>query len=84
MTVAAVSLDDPVTAERDMDRAFAALLRYRRPIYVEIPRDMVHAPLAGPARPSNGADQDTDTAALAEAVAEVILASREIREPHRS
>ncbi|MBH0185649.1 MAG: alpha-keto acid decarboxylase family protein, partial [Nitrospira sp.] len=30
MTVAAVTLDDPLTAEREMDRAFAALLRYRR------------------------------------------------------
>lgn len=48
ITVAAVSLDDPATAEREMDRAFAALLRYRRPIYIEIPRDLVHAPL--PAR----------------------------------
>ena len=27
MTVAAVTLDDPLTAEREMDRAFAALLR---------------------------------------------------------
>jgi TPP-dependent 2-oxoacid decarboxylase len=70
MTVAAVSLDDPLTAERDMDRAFAALRRYRRPIYVEIPRDMVHTPLAGPARSSNEEDQDTDPVALAEAVAE--------------
>ena len=70
MTVAAVSLDDPVTAERDMDRAFAALLRYRRPIYLEIPRDMVHTPLAGPIS-AGAVDEDTDQAALAEAVAEV-------------
>jgi indolepyruvate decarboxylase len=70
MTVAAVSLDDPVTAERDMDRAFAALLRYRRPIYLEIPRDMVHMPLAGPT-PAGAVDEDTDQTALAEAVAEV-------------
>ena len=26
MTVASVSLDDPTTAEREMDRAFAALM----------------------------------------------------------
>ena len=45
MTVASVSLDDPTTAEREMDRAFAALLRYRRPIYIEIPRDLVHTTL---------------------------------------
>lgn len=71
MTVAAVSLDDPLTAERDMDRAFAALLRYRRPIYLEIPRDMVHAPLAGAGAARSEEHDTTDAAALAEAVAEV-------------
>ncbi|HET6676476.1 MAG TPA: thiamine pyrophosphate-binding protein [Nitrospiraceae bacterium] len=71
MTVAAVSLEDPVTAERDMDRAFAALLRYRRPIYLEIPRDMVHAPLAGPTRTDQREDEETDPAALAEAISEI-------------
>jgi TPP-dependent 2-oxoacid decarboxylase len=71
MTVAAVSLDDPVTAERDLDRAFAALLRYRRPIYVEIPRDMVHTPLAGPPHRDDTEAAHTDSAALAEAIAEV-------------
>lgn len=71
MTVAAVSLDDPLTAEREMDRAFAALLRYRRPIYLEIPRDMVHVPLATFTRSTGSEDEATDPAALAEAVAEV-------------
>jgi indolepyruvate decarboxylase len=71
MTVAAVSLDDPLTAEREMDRAFAALLRYRRPIYLEIPRDMVHVPLAASTRSTGNEDEATDQAALAEAVAEV-------------
>lgn len=71
MTVAAVSLDDPLTAEREMDRAFAALLRYRRPIYLEIPRDMVHVPLATSTRSTGSEDEATDPAALAEAVAEV-------------
>jgi len=71
MTVAAVSLDDPVTAEREMDRAFSALLRYRRPIYVEIPRDMVHTPLAAPLRPLCLNDDPSDPAALDEALTEV-------------
>ena len=71
MTVAAVSLDDPLTAEREMDRAFAALLRYRRPIYLEIPRDMVHVPLTTSTRSTGSEDEATDRAALAEAVAEV-------------
>lgn len=71
MTVAAVSLDDPITAEREMDRAFAALLRYRRPIYIEIPRDLVHTPLAAPLRPLSLDDEPGDPAALDEAMGEV-------------
>lgn len=71
MTVAAVSLDDPLTAEREMDRAFAALRRYRRPIYIEIPRDMVHAPLSSPSRPMSVEDEPSDPAALNEAMGEV-------------
>ena len=71
MTVAAITLDDPLTAEREMDRAFAALLRYRRPIYIEIPRDMVHTPLRGGGRPICIEDESSDTAALTEAISEV-------------
>lgn len=71
MTVAAVTLDDPLTAEREMDRAFAALLRYRRPIYLEIPRDMVHTPLTGAVKPICIEDEPSDPAALEEAVGEV-------------
>lgn len=71
ITVAAISLDDPSTAEREMDRAFAALLRYRRPIYIEIPRDLVHTPLTTPMRPFCLDDEPSDAAALNEAIAEV-------------
>ncbi|HEX9156058.1 MAG TPA: thiamine pyrophosphate-binding protein [Nitrospira sp.] len=71
MTVAAVSLDDPLTAEREMDRAFAALLRYRRPIYLEIPRDMVHTLLPSSSHPSCILDEPSDPAALEEAIGEV-------------
>src|SRR6476619_4576869 len=70
MTVASVSLDDPTTAEREMDRAFAALLRYRRPIYIEIPRDLVHTTLHHPLRPLCLNDEPSDTAALEEAMGE--------------
>jgi TPP-dependent 2-oxoacid decarboxylase len=73
ITVAAISLDDPSTAEREMDRAFAAMLRYRRPIYIEIPRDLVHTPLANPLRPLCLDDELSDTAALEEAIAEVCV-----------
>ncbi len=71
MTVAAITLDDALTAEREMDRAFAALLRYRRPIYIEIPRDMVHVRLSQFSRPLPVEDETSDRAALVEAIAEV-------------
>lgn len=71
ITVAAISLDDPSTAAREMDRAFSALLRYRRPIYIEIPRDLVHMPLTNPLRPLCLDDEPSNAAALDEAIAEV-------------
>jgi len=69
VTVASAVLDDPLTASREIDRALAALMRYKRPIYLEIPRDLVHAPI----KPSADAlpEEKSDPAALAEAVAEV-------------
>lgn len=81
MTVAAVTLDDPLTAEREMDRAFAALLRYRRPIYIEIPRDMVHCPLAGGMRPMCIEDTPSDPAALEEALSEVRIMLASAKRP---
>lgn len=81
MTVAAVTLDDPLTAEREMDRAFAALLRYRRPIYIEIPRDMVHCPLTGGTKPSCIEDTPSDPAALEEAISEVRIMLASAKRP---
>ena len=71
VTVASVVLDDPLTAEREIDRALASLVRYKRPIYIEIPRDLVHAPIEGPSRAQAKVGQLSDKAALVEAVTEV-------------
>ncbi|MCA9087989.1 MAG: alpha-keto acid decarboxylase family protein [Planctomycetaceae bacterium] len=43
ITVASASLDDPLTAFREIDRCLEAAVRYKRPVYLEIPRDRVHA-----------------------------------------
>lgn len=71
MTVAAVVLDDPHTAEREMERAFAALVRYKRPIYLEVPRDLVHVPLPPATHPACAAEVPSDPVVLEEAVAEI-------------
>src|SRR4029077_1692063 len=52
LTVASTVLSDPQTAFQEIDRVLHAALRYKRPVYIEIPRDMVtrvgikdHAPV---------------------------------------
>jgi indolepyruvate decarboxylase len=41
ITVAAAELSDPVVAFREIDRVLDTVARYKRPGYIEIPRDMV-------------------------------------------
>src|SRR5690606_33682045 len=41
ITIASASLDDPLTAFREIDRCFEAAMRYKRPVYLELPRDRV-------------------------------------------
>ncbi len=41
LTVASTVLNDPETAFREIDRVLNAALRYKRPVYIELPRDMV-------------------------------------------
>src|SRR5947209_5462629 len=72
ITIAATVLDDPLTAEREIDRTLAALMRYKRPVYFEIPRDLVHAPLAAAPHPHREAEDESNPAALAEAIGEVL------------
>lgn len=43
ITVASAALEDPLTAFREIDRCLEAAVRYKRPVYLEIPRDMVDA-----------------------------------------
>jgi indolepyruvate decarboxylase len=72
ITVASVILDDSLTAEREIDRALSALMRYKRPIYLEIPRDLVLAPLevSTPSAPMEIPERSNPDA-LKEAVSEV-------------
>ena len=44
LTVAATVLDNPKTACEEIDRVLAVARRYKRPVYIEIPRDMINQP----------------------------------------
>ena len=41
VTVASAQLEDPNTAIYEIDRVINACIRYKRPVYLELPRDMV-------------------------------------------
>src|SRR3954449_11346099 len=41
ITVASTVLDDPLTAFSEIDRVFESAIRFKRPVYIEIPRDQV-------------------------------------------
>jgi indolepyruvate decarboxylase len=41
-TIASTELNDPLTAFAEIDRVLDACDRFKRPVYIELPRDMVH------------------------------------------
>ncbi|MFO0909653.1 MAG: thiamine pyrophosphate-binding protein [Isosphaeraceae bacterium] len=81
ITVAAAALTDPLTAFAEIDRVFDAALRYKRPVYLEVPRDMVLARPITPHRPSPGlppSDPDALREAVEEASAMLTAAQRPV------
>jgi TPP-dependent 2-oxoacid decarboxylase len=72
ITAAAVVLQDHDKAPDQIDQTLAACLRFRRPVYIEIPMDMV----AQPCRPAGPFEVDTsipsDPEELAEAIEEAV------------
>ncbi len=69
ITVASASLDDPLTAFREIDRCLEAAVRYKRPVFLELPRDRVNTTPRFPHQP-HSEPQSSDPDALGEAVAE--------------
>lgn len=70
ITVASASLEDPLTAFRDIDRCLSAAQRFKRPVYLELPRDRVHTRPLFPHVPSDEpllSDEMSLQAALEEA-----------------
>jgi indolepyruvate decarboxylase len=71
ITCAAVVLDDPATAFRQIDRALAAAQYYRRPVYIELPRDVIDEP-GYPMPAEKFTPPTSDPAPLREAVEETL------------
>ncbi len=69
LCVACAELNNPAVAFQEIDRVLDAAARYKRPVYIEIPRDMVHAVPSAPYQFCR-AEPASDPETLAEAVTE--------------
>ncbi|MBI3851707.1 MAG: alpha-keto acid decarboxylase family protein [Verrucomicrobia bacterium] len=70
LTAASTVLSDPQTAFQEIDRVLHTALRYKRPVYIELPRDLVSVPGIPHHRPPEiheASDPQILRAALAEA-----------------
>jgi indolepyruvate decarboxylase len=80
LCVAGTDLDDPSAAFNEIDRVLAACARYKRPVYIEIPRDMVHV-LPDTTPRYRYPEVKSDTRALDEAIDETIARIENARQP---
>lgn len=69
LTVASAALDNPETAFVEIDRVLDAAVRHKRPVYLELPRDLIHVTQPAPA-PSRPIPVKSDPDALREALDE--------------
>ncbi|MGZ3470185.1 MAG: alpha-keto acid decarboxylase family protein [Isosphaeraceae bacterium] len=69
ITVASAVLDRPETAFSEIDRVLEAAQRYKRPVYLELPRDQTHSRQVAPHRLPEGLPP-SDPDALREALDE--------------
>ena len=72
ITVASTVLDDSQTAAYEINRVISAAMRFKRPIYIELPRDIVSTTIAGQYRHPLDVQEhrQSDPNALREAITE--------------
>jgi indolepyruvate decarboxylase len=56
LTAASTVLHDPETAARDIDGVLGTMTRFQRPVYIELPRDMVSMPITPCQKPAESPD----------------------------
>lgn len=71
LTVASTVINDPQTACREIDRVLNAALRHQRPVYIELPRDMIFISVNPYRQPREGITP-SDAQVLQEALHEAI------------
>jgi indolepyruvate decarboxylase len=79
LTVASTVLSDPDTALLEIDRVLMAALRFKQPVYIELPRDRVLTPARSFHRVWE--ETDSDPEAVEAAVGEAVERLRGARQP---
>jgi len=80
VTAASFALEDPARAPGMIDQAIATCIREKRPVYLEIPRDLVNAKCA-PCQKIEPQKAVSNRESLAEAVAEAVAMLKSAKKP---
>jgi indolepyruvate decarboxylase len=80
LCIAATELIDPLTAFAEIERVLDAADRFKRPVYIELPRDMVHV-VPPTSHSYRKPESKTDEAALAEAIGEATTRLNQAQKP---
>ena len=80
VTVAQCRLDDPLNAAYEIDRVISACIKYKRPVYIELPRDMVHSKCVIPP-PKNEILSSKNTDIFNEALKETVAMIKASKKP---
>ena len=81
VTQRAVGLSSPENAPEEIDDAITACIRHRRPVFIEVPADLVASPCRAPAPLDLDLAPRTDALVLAEAVEEAATMLRAAERP---
>lgn len=80
LTVASTVLNDPQTALQEIDRVLHAAMRYKRPVYIELPRDIISVPGIPHHRPTEF-NETSNPVVLRESLAEATAVINAARKP---
>src|SRR5262245_23536940 len=80
LTVASTVLSDAQSAFQEIDRVLHAAIRFKRPVYIELPRDMVDVP-GNPLHQPRGIHETSNAATLAAALADARAMINNARKP---
>jgi TPP-dependent 2-oxoacid decarboxylase len=85
LTIDSILLDNPRTAAKEIDRVLWSATRYKRPVYVELPRDMISIPIYQEQYIDSSTPYyktyETDTDSMQEALGEAIAMINSSKQP---